>query len=164
MIQYGEIVRVNAGVATVKLSGYDADAAVDVVLLQQGGGSSVKSWIPPAAGDIVAVLVDGERPEDSVVLGGVYTDQQTPPKSGDVIALQAKYVYIGSGMEGVQKASRDDHVQAELSKIKSELDALTSAYNNHTHVIPDGTTASPSVPHTQGYSVGSTASDSVYIK
>lgn len=164
MVQFGEIVSVKAGVATVKLSGYEADAAIDVVLLQPGGGSSVKAWIPPVAGDVVAVLVDAERVEDSVVLGGVYTDRQTPPKSGDVIALQAKYVYVGDSMEGIQKASRDDRVQTELKKIKSELDSLVSAYNLHTHTIPDGSTAVPSSTHTQGYSVGGTAADSVYIK
>lgn len=168
MIQFAEVVKVNRGVATVKLSGYDADVAIDLVLLQAGGGSSVKTWVPPAAGDVVAVLVDGERLEDSVVLGGVYTDAQTPPKSGDVIALQAKYIYLGDSMAGIQKASRDDHVQAELAAIKAALDSLVSAFNDHFHGYLNGTspanTAVPTTPAEQIYTVGNTAAESVYIK
>lgn len=180
MIQFAEVVKINRGTATVRLSGYDADVAIDLVLLQPGGGSSVKTWVPPAAGDVVAVLVNSERLEDSVVLGGVYTDSQTPPKSGDVIALQAQYIYIGDSMDGIQKASRDDHVQAELSAIKTALDALTADYNAHVHTVPalavvsaagaplgstvPGSTATGLPQHAQGYTVGATAADSVFIK
>lgn len=167
-LQYGEIVSVKDGRATVRLAGYEADAAIDMVLLQPGGGSSVKTWLAPQPGDCVAVLLNTERLDESCVVGGVYTDAQSAPKSGGVAAIQASYVYIGSSMEGIQKASRDDHVQAELSKIKGVLDALVSAFNEHIHEYLNGTspasTAVPTNPATQTYTVGDTAADSVYVK
>lgn len=184
-LQFGEIVSVKDGRATVRLAGYEADAAIDMVLLQPGGGSSVKTWLAPQPGDCVAVLLNTERLDESCVVGGVYTDSQSAPKSGGVAAIQASYVYIGSSMNGIQKASRDDHVQSELAKIKSALDALTASYNAHVHAVPvlavtaasptpvlptqigvtvTGTTATGTPQHAQTYAVGATASDSVYIK
>ena len=184
-LQYGEIVSVKDGRATVRLAGYEADAAIDMVLLQPGGGSSVKTWLAPQPGDCVAVLLNTERLDESCVVGGVYTEAQSAPKSGGVAAIQASYVYIGSSMDGIQKASRDDHVQAELAKIKAALDALTAAYNAHVHTVPaiavlpppepptvsgqigitvPGSTATGTPQHAQTYTVGDTAADSVYIK
>lgn len=181
-LQYGEIVSVKDGRAVVKLAGYEADAAIDMVLLQPGGGSSVKTWLAPQPGDCVAVLVNAERLEESCVIGGVYTESQTAPKSGNVAAIQASFVYLGSSMEGIQKASRDDHVQAELAAIKAELDLLTAAFNAHVHAIPalevvtqstppvtlgvtvTGTSATTTPAHEQSYTVGATAADSVYVK
>lgn len=184
-LQYGEIVSVKDGRATVRLAGYEADAAIDMVLLQPGGGSSVKTWLAPQPGDCVAVLLNTERLDESCVVGGVYTDAQSAPKSGGVAAIQASYVYIGSSMEGVQKASRDDHVQSELAKIKAALDALTASYNAHVHTVPalavlpppdpptvlgqigitsPGSTATGTPQHAQTYAVGDTAADSVYVK
>lgn len=184
-LQYGKIVSVKDGRATVRLAGYEADAAIDMVLLQPGGGSSVKTWLAPQPGDCVAVLLNAERLDESCVVGGVYTEAQSAPKSGGVAAIQASYVYIGSSMDGIQKASRDDHVQAELAKIKSALDALTASYNAHVHAVPaiavmpppeppivegqigvtvPGSTATGTPQHAQTYTVGATAADSVYVK
>lgn len=167
-LQYGEIVSVKNGRAIVRLAGYEADAAIDMVLLHPGGGSSVKTWLAPQPGDCVAVLLNTERLDESCVVGGVYTEAQTAPKSGGVAAIQASYIYIGSSMDGIQKASRDDHVQSELSKIKAALDALVSAFNEHIHeylnVTSPANTAVPTNPTTQAYTVGATAADSVYVK
>lgn len=181
-LQYGEIISVKDGRATVRLAGYEADAAIDMVLLQPGGGSSVKTWLAPQPGDCVAVLLNAERLDESCVIGGVYTDTQSAPKSGGVAAIQASYVYLGSSMDGIQKASRDDHVQSELAAIKAALDALTATFNSHVHTIPvlevvtetvppvpvgvtvTGTTATGTPQHAQTYTVGVTAADSVYIK
>lgn len=179
MILYGEIISVEGSRARVSLPGFDADVALDAILLQPSAGShGVRTWLPPSAGTAVAVAYDEERPEDSAVLGAVYVDGQTPPKSGDVAAVEASEVYLGASMDGIQKAPRDDRVQAQLSAIKSELDALTAAFNAHVHTVPalavtttpagqvagPGTTAAIVEPHAQGYSVGDTASDSVFVK
>ena len=184
-LQYGEVIRSGGAQIRVSLSGYEADVAVDVKLLQPGGFSSVKSWIAPQAGDCVAVLVDTERPEDSVVLGGVYTDARGPIGTGQTIVFQASKVLLGSDVDTSKKASRDDHVQTELAAIKAALDALTTAFNAHVHAIPagsvsaadptpelptrigitaTGTSATTVPPFTQPYTVGATAADSVYIK
>lgn len=184
-LQYGEVVETGGAQIRVKLSGYEADVALDVKLLQPGGFSSVKTWIAPQAGDCVAVLVDTERPEDSVVLGGVYTDARGPIGTGETIVFQASKVLLGSDVDTSKKASRDDHVQTELAKIKTELDLLTAAFNAHTHVVPalvvlpppepptvpsqigvtePGTSATTTPPHEQSYTVGATAADSVYVK
>lgn len=184
-LQYGEVIRSGGAQIRVSLSGYEADVAVDVKLLQPGGFSSVKSWVAPQAGDCVAVLVDTERPEDSVVLGGVYTDARGPIGTGETIVFQASKVLLGSDVDTAKKASRDDHVQTELAAIKAELDLLTAAFNAHVHAIPavsvsaasptpdlptrigitaTGTSATTTPPHEQSYTVGATAADSVYVK
>jgi len=167
-LQYGEVIRSGGAQIRVSLSGYEADVAVDVKLLQPGGFSSVKSWVAPQAGDCVAVLVDTERPEESVVLGGVYTDARGPIGTGETIVFQASKVLLGSDVDTAKKASRDDHVQAELTAIKAALDALVSAFNDHIHEYLNGTspanTAAPTNPAAQTYTVGATAADSVYIK
>ena len=184
-LQYGEVVETGGAQIRVKLSGYEADVVLDVKLLQPGGFSSVKTWLAPQTGDCVAVLVDTERPEDSVVLGGVYTDARGPIGTGETIVFQASKVLLGSDVDTAKKASRDDHVQTELAAIKAELDLLTAAFNAHTHVVPalavlpppepptvpaqigvtaPGTSATTTPPHEQSYTVGATAADSVYIK
>lgn len=167
-LQYGEVIRSGGAQIRVSLSGFEADVAVDVKLLQPGGFSAVKSWIAPQAGDCVAVLVDTERPEDSVVLGGVYTDARGPIGTGETIVFQAPKVLLGSDVDTAKKASRDDHVQTELAAIKAALDALVSAFNDHIHGYLNGTnpanTAVPTNPATQTYTVGDTAADSVYVK
>lgn len=59
------------------------------------------------------------------------------------------------------KIPRDDHLQDELSAIKSQLDDIFSAYNEHTHgsqVPPPNFTGELA---NQGYSVGQTETDSV---
>lgn len=147
----------------MSMPGYEGDAVVDAVLMLPGGGHSVKTWIPPVAGDQVAVLVDDEHPEDSLVLGGVYTDSQTAPKDGERVAIQAPEVWLGSDVAAAQKASRDDRVQKELSAIKSALDNLVAAYNSHTHPIPDGVSGTPTAA-ANTYAVGATAADSVWVK
>lgn len=184
-LQYGEVIRSGGAQIRVSLSGFEADVAVDVKLLQPGGFSSVKSWVAPQAGDCVAVLVDTERPEDSVVLGGVYTEARGPIGTGETIVFQASKVLLGSEVDTAKKASRDDHVQSELAAIKAALDALTAAFNSHVHTVPavsvsaadptpelptrigltaTGTSATTAPPFAQPYVVGVTACDSVYIK
>lgn len=179
MILYGKIISVDGSRARVSVPGFDADVALDAILLQPSASTSgVRTWMPPSAGTVVAVDFDDERPEDSAIIGAVYTDGQTPPKTGDVAAVEAPAVYLGASMEGIQKAPRDDRVQAQLDAIKAELDALTAAFNAHVHAVPalpvsttpagqaagPGTSAPVASPHAQGYTVGNTASDSVYVK
>lgn len=163
-VLFGEIVQVDAGRATVKLAGYESDGVIEAVLLQAGGGSSVKTWIPPQAGDVVAVAYDEERPEDSAVLGGVYTDAQTPPKTGANIALQAPSVYLGESMSGIQRASRDDHLQDELTAIKNELDQIAAAFGKVQTALAGLGVVMPDPFYTPGYTVGQTAADSVWVK
>lgn len=160
---YGILKSAENGRASVSLPGYEDDAVVDAVLMLPGGGQDVKTWIAPVAGDQVAVLVDDERPEDSLVLGGVYTDSQTAPKNGSRVAIQAPDVWLGADVSQAKKAARDDRVQSQLSAIKSALDDLVAAYNSHTHPIPDGVSGTTK-PTVNGYSVGATAADSVWVK
>ena len=160
---YGIMKSAENGRASVSLPGYEGDAVVDAVLMLPGGGHDVKTWIAPVAGDQVAVLVDDERPEDSLVLGGVYTDSQSAPKSGARVAIQAPEVWLGADVSKAQKAARDDRVQKQLSDIKSALDKLVAAYNAHTHPLPDGTSGT-TASTANGYTVGATAADSVWVK
>ncbi len=163
-LEYGKIESVENSRAVVLLPGYDGEARVDALIAFPGGGSSVKTWVPPQAGDVVAVVVDDERPEDSLVVGGLYARGQVSPMSGESIAFQAPEVRLGESVSDAEKVARDDRVQAQLTAIKNALDALVEAFNLHTHPIPDGTTSSPSAPASQGYSVGDTAADSVWVK
>lgn len=161
------------------LTGYEGEAVIEAILLMPCGVAGPQVWLPPSVGDVVAVLYDAERPENSVVVGVVYPDGKSPPKTGvDEIALQAGKVYLGDDVGATKPCPRDDHLQDELKAIKSELDAFVSAYNAHVHTVPvltvhletqpsptagPGTTAA-TTSRTQTYSVGQTASDSVEVK
>lgn len=160
---YAELKSAKDGRATVSLPGYDAEALADVVLMLPGGGGAVKTWIAPSPGDLVAVLLDEERPQDSLVLGGVYTDERHAPKDGDRVAIQAPEVWLGKSVSDAKKAARDDRVQSQLSAIKSALDSLVTVFNAHAHPTPAGPSSAPVSPATNTYSVGATAADSVWV-
>lgn len=181
MITFGRVQKVDGARVVVVVTGSGGDAPIDALLMQPCGVSGPSAWLPPSVGDVVVVSLDTERLEDSVVLGVVYPDGKTPPKTGgDEAAIQAGTVYLGSDVESAEACPRDDRLQSELSKIKSELDAIKSAFSAHTHNIPPLTVtgAVPSGPspvvagpgvtaaapvYAQGYTVGDTASDSVKV-
>jgi hypothetical protein len=186
MIVFGKIAAVDGGRADVELTGYDGVAKIPALLMQPCGVGGPSAWMPPSVGDTVVVSYDSERPEDSVVLGCVYPDGSRPPKTGHgEAAIEADAVYLGSSVAAARKCPRDDRLQRQLAAIKAELDALTLAFNAHTHVVPaitqkdcalivGGATGSgaagltiivpaPVAPHAQAYSVGQTESESVWV-
>lgn len=176
-IKFAKVRKITGCRIMLALTGYDGEAVIEAILLMPCGVAGPQVWLPPSVGDVVAVLYDAERPENSVVVGAVYQDGKNPPKTGaDEIALQAGKVFIGDDVSETKPCPRDDHVQDELKAIKSELDAFVSAYNSHVHTVPaltvtmtpspvagPGTTAA-TTSRTQTYSVGQTASDSVEVK
>ena len=187
MIKFGRVKGFSGARVTVALTGFDGDGVVEALLLQPCGVASPSVWMPPVVGDVVAVAFDDERPEDSLVLGVVYPDGKTPPKTGSgEIALQAGRVFIGDDVNATKACPRDDRLQSQLSAIKNELDAIARDYAAHTHTValvspadaaaivasassgaPATTamqTGSPSPSHSNGYAVGQTASDSVEVK
>ena len=184
MIRFGKCKSINGARVRVSLVGYSGDASVDCLLMQPcASGPSV--WMPPAVGDVVVVWFDEDRPEDSVVLGSVYPDGKNPPKDGTKQAAVAfDEVYLGNPAPDT-KCPRDDKLQAQLSAIKSELDSFVAAFNSHTHTIATVTAADaaaivaaaatssvattamlagPTTSHTQGYSVGATDSECVWVR
>lgn len=178
MIKFAKVRKIKGCRVMLALTGYEGEAVIEAILLMPCGVAGPQVWLPPSVGDVVAVLYDAERPENSVVVGVVYPDGKIPPKTGaDEIALQAGKVFIGDDVNATKPCPRDDHVQDELKAIKSELDSFVSAYNAHVHTVPaltvnmevvppvagPGTTAA-TTSRTQTYSVGQTASDSVEVK
>lgn len=181
-IQFGKVKSIAGARVVVSITGAGGACSVEALLVQPCGVSGPAVWLAPSVGDVVAVAFNAERPEDSVVLGVVYPDGKTPPKTGaDEIAIQAGKVFIGDDVNATKPCPRDDHVQDELSKIKSELDAIKSAFSAHTHTVPALTVAGavpagtapvvagpgstgPAPVYAQGYTVGATASDSVEVK
>ena len=178
-IKFAKVRKITGCRIMLALTGYDGEAVIEAILLMPCGVAGPQVWLPPSVGDVVAVLYDAERPENSVVVGAVYPDGKNPPKTGaDEIALQAGKVFIGDDVNATKPCPRDDRLQDQLKAIKSELDAFVSAYNTHVHTVPaltvnmaatpspiagPGTTAA-TTSRTQTYSVGQTASDSVEVK
>lgn len=162
-ILYGKCEKIDGPRVRVSVPGYSGDAGLDCLLLQPcAGGPSV--WCPPAVGDVVAVAVDTERLDDSLVLGVVYPDGKEPPKTGPKQAAVAfDEVYLGNPTPD-KKCTRDDRLQAQLSAIKTALDTLVSVYNAHTHAVAEGVAAATTDQQTNEYSVGDTASDCVWVK
>lgn len=178
-IRFGKCEHVNGARIRVTIPGYSGDAGFDCLLMQPCA-SGPAAWLPPAEGDVVVVAVDQERLENSVVLGAVYPDAVHPPKTKDTqAALAYDEVYLGKPVPET-KIPRDDHVQAELSAIRSELDKIKTAFSAHVHalppmvagevpvaVIPTGTgpgNTGAAPTYDQGYSVGETATDCVWGK
>lgn len=184
-IMFGKCKSVDGPRVHVTLTGYSSDAVIECLLMQPcAQGPSV--WLPPAVGDVVVVAYNEERPEDSVVLGVVYPDNRNAPKDGNAqAAFRYSEIYLGDPVPDT-KASRDDRVQKELKDIKSELEALTSAFNAHSHTVATVTaidaaaivgaassgvpavvsmaTGAPIASHEQSYVVGNTASDCVWVR
>lgn len=179
MIKFAKVRKITGCRTMLALTGYEGEAVIEAILLTPCGVAGPQAWLPPSVGDVVAVLYDAERPENSVVVGAVYPDGKNPPKTGaDEIALQAEKVFIGDNVSATKPCPRDDRLQNQLKAIKSELDSFVSAYNSHVHTVPvltvhlettpnptagPGTTAA-TTSRAQTYSVGSTASDSVEVK
>lgn len=177
-IKFAKVRKITGCRIMLALTGYDGEAVIEAILLMPCGVAGPQVWLPPSVGDVVAVLYDTERPENSVVVGVVYPDGKNPPKTGaDEIALQAGKVFIGDDVSQTKACPRDDRLQDQLDAIKSELDAFASNYSLHTHqcaapgsptttpLVEPGVPSTPALPmHENSYSVGSTASDSVEVK
>lgn len=131
----------------VRLLSYNGESTIKNALVLSCGGQSTAgtaSWVNFAPGDVVACLVDDERPENALILGGVYGDAQTVPdgvgvgvsSAGDV-KFKAPSVWLGQSVAAPSavKTCRDPLVQGELEKIKAVLNGLISNYNSHTHSI-----------------------------
>lgn len=175
---YGKVTGIKPPRVNVKLTGIEGDAEIECMLLQLGGQSSgQRQWIAPLKDDVVAVLFDDEKPENSLILGGVYSDKQGVP-TGDGIAVQTKTVHVeasgdiearaqhvraGKNLNGVEKASRADLVKFELDDIKSALDTIVRAFNTHTHGVSGTTTSGPASQTLNTYIVGDTGCNTVFI-
>ena len=171
---YGKVTGIKPPRVSVKLTGIEGDAELECMTLQLGGQSSgQRQWIAPLKDDVVAVLFDDEKPENSLILGGVYSDKQGVP-TGDGIAVQTKTVHVeasgdieaqaqrvklGKDLSLVQKVARADHVNSELSGIQSALDDIVTAFNEHVHT----SSGAPPTPTTiNPYIAGDTDAESVF--
>lgn len=184
-IRFGKCTAVNGARIGVTIPGLSGDAGFECLLLQPCAlGPSV--WMPPAVGDVVVIALDEERLENSVVLGVVYPDAKTPPKTGrNQAAVTFSEVYLGNPTPDT-KSPRDDRLQSQLSAIKSALDSLVSVFNSHNHTVATVSaadaaaiveaaatvsiattsmqTGSPQPLQQNSYSVGETASDCVWAR
>lgn len=163
MIRFGTCKSIDGARVRVVIPGFEGDAGIDCLLMQPCAlGPSI--WTPPAVGDVVVIALDEERLENSVVLGVIYPDGKTPPKTGQSqTAMTFSEVYLGNPTPDT-KSPRDDRLQSQLSAIKSALDALVLTYNGHTHAVAEGVAAATENQQTNSYSVGNTASDCVYVR
>lgn len=146
-LEFGTIEAVRPPRVDVRLLSYNGESTIKNALVLSCGGQSTAgtaSWVNFAPGDVVACLVDDERPENALILGGVYGDAQTVPdgvgvgvsSAGDV-KIKAPSVWLGQSVDAPSavKTCRDPLVQSELEKIQFVLNSLISLYNSHTHSI-----------------------------
>lgn len=181
-LEFGIIQSVDGGRVAVNIPGFNDGVAQlsSALLLQPCGQGKTQTWMPPGAGDTVAVIVNEERPEDSLVIGGVYGESQKPViGSNNETALKAQKITIGNDVNDVSQAVRDDLLQAQLNDIKAALDALKTAFTSHVHPIvavpvttgtppvpvgmASGATGQTTTPVTKIYTVGNTHAASVYV-
>lgn len=162
---FGRVKSQSKGRISVILPGFLKDVTVDALALV-GGQDGVQTWASFNTGDLVAVLMDEEHPENAVVLGGVWTDSGVPASAekGEVAVRASKVSAFKSTPASLSSATRDDRLQQELAHIKGALDALVNAFNTHLHSSPAGATSAPTIPATNQYTVGKTASDVVFIE
>lgn len=142
--------------------GFGDFEAPEAFIIAPGGAGKVQAWMPPSKGDQVLCLIDDERPDLVYVLGALWTNDQAPTITApDQILLQAPGGITLAGSEGAQAIPRDDHVQAELDKIKTMLDDVKNMFNAHVHVTPTGAAEKTITPVTAAYTKGATATDKV---
>lgn len=81
-IQFGKIKRIKTPRLDIELCGdFETVTLAGCLVVTVGGQTDkMRSWAPGSVGDVVAVLFDDERPENSLVLGGVYGDADAVPK------------------------------------------------------------------------------------
>lgn len=171
---FGKVKGVSGARVEVELTGYEENGVIEAVLLQPCGQGASQTWMAPNAGDVVAVLLDDQHAENSVVLGGIYGDSQSPVVTdSEEVAIKGKTVYIGDIADNnVPYASRDDRVQHELEAIETALRALCNAFVLHQHAVSTtgtaaaqtGTATFTTTTISDRYTAGSTAADSVKIK
>lgn len=171
---YGKVTGIKPPRVSVKLTGIEGDAELECMTLQLGGQSSgQRQWIAPLKDDVVAVLFDDEKPENSLILGGVYSDNQGVP-TGDGVAVQTKAVHVeasgdieaqaphvklGKDLSLSKKVARADHVNSELGDIQIALDDLVTAFNTHVHASAG---APPTPTIINPYIAGDTSARSVF--
>lgn len=133
---YGKVKGTNPPRVTVQLTGIEGDSELECMLLQLGGQSNgQRQWTAPLEGDIVAVLYDSERPEVSLILGGVYSDTQEVPQ-GDGVAIQTKNVDIDANSDINVKSK---NLYADVNKdiftdSKSVYISASSVFSVHSEV------------------------------
>lgn len=146
-LEFGTIEAVRPPRVDVRLLSYNGESTIKNALVLSCGGQSTAgtaSWVNFAPGDVVACLVDDERPENALILGGVYGDAQTVPDGAGVgvssagdVKIKAPSVWLGQSVAAPSavKTCRDPLVQSELENIQFVLNSLISLYNSHTHSI-----------------------------
>ncbi len=178
-LEFGTIEAVKPPRVDVRLLSYNGESTIKNALVLSCGGQSTAgtaSWVNFAPGDVVACLVDDERPENALILGGVYGDAQTVPDGAGVgissagdVKIKAPSVWLGQSVAAPSavKTCRDPLVQGELEKIQTALNGLIASYNAHVHPYLNGTapssTSAMASQYAGSYSAGETASNSVYV-
>lgn len=181
-IQFGKIAAIRPPRVSVQLFGAFGDCVLEDCLIVTLGGQSpaLRVWSPGSVGDVVAVLFDDDRPESSIVLGGVYGDRSALPdttKSGLSVeggvlsfdfsgasAVVAPSLTLGASTTGTSYAVRDDKMSSELAAIRQQFYAMAEAFNLHVHAVTGATTGGPEPLMSVPYYPGSVACSSVLIK
>lgn len=160
-IMLGTVTANNGQRVGIKSSdGFGDFEAPEAFVIAPGGAGKVQAWMPPSEGDQVLCLIDDERPDLVYVLGALWTNDQAPAVTApDQILLQAPGGITLADSEGAQAIPRDDHVQAELDKIKTMLDDVKAVFNAHVHVTPGGPAEATKTLITAAYTKGATATD-----
>lgn len=178
-LEFGTIEAVKPPRVDVRLMSYNGESTIKNALVLSCGGQSTAgaaSWFNFSTGDVVACLVDDERPENALILGGVYGDAQTVPAGSGVgvetfgdVKIKATSVWLGQKVDAPDcaKTCRDPLVQIQLSNIETALNGLISAFNLHTHpyvnVEAPATTSTIITPYGGSYTAGPTESNTVYV-
>ena len=177
---YGKVTKIEPPRVSVRLFGIEDDCELSCLVLQLGGQSEKqRQWIAPLQDDVVAVLFDAEKPENSLILGGVYPDGASVPEgpgiaiqadggkidmSGD-LTVKANAIRAGKDHNNLHKAARSDRVDSELTDIMMALDNIVSAFNKHMHTCA-AVGSNSTVPTTKmfnTYNAGTSECDSVAI-
>lgn len=178
-IRFGKVKRHAPPRIDVTLAGFEDETVATGVLVPTVGGQNADAsaaWFPYAEGDVVAVLYDGDNPQNSLILGGVYGDGDKLHGDAKKINLAANGVNLGHDLTdgALSFVARAKELKENLDAIKTALDTLKSAIETHTHVAVPTLSVTPSgavsgavtinaagTQSAHGYAVTDTASKSV---
>jgi phage baseplate assembly protein gpV len=109
-------------------------------ILSPWAGAGWGMICPPAPGDQVLVLAQEGAAEHGVIVGRVFSSQQSPPAapSGELWLVHQSGSYLKLLNDGTVTVGGDLHVSGDVYDSKGSLSRLRGHYDAHTHVDSRG--------------------------
>lgn len=147
MLRVGRVSSVDASNATARVvfPGNEDVVSYDLPIVVAGARRAMSYWVPVIDEQVLCLFLPTAI-EQGFIIGGFYSQAQTPPiNDAGAHVLAGDTVHLGDATADDPVVRKSD-LQAATDDILSRIGDLVSALNNHTHTAPSGTTGGPTTP------------------